>query len=282
MTAPRSVEFLLVAYGNPTEVVEFVDHVRMVEPGPEIRFAVCDNSPAPHATALDERTDVVLVRRPDNPGYLPGGLAALRASVQERGALPDWAILSNTDLTFESTDLTAVLGDYDPLDPVVLAPRITEGTARIEKNPHLLVPRSLRRHRVNHYATLTPSLAYGYLMLSRVRLAVRTHRARRLTQPRTSVSAGSTIYSPYGAIMIFSRGFLDRDALPSDVPITAEEYAVAERARREGAPVVFEPRIHVHHDPHTTTGPKVSWPRAVRLSRAFTYIHHDAERAARG
>lgn len=280
MTAPESIEFLLVAYGNLTDVEQFVDHVRQVEPSPAIRFAVCDNSQTSGVTEMEGRTDVVLVRRPDNPGYLPGGLAALQASVREHGGLPDWAILSNTDLTIESTDLVTVLGDYDPRTPVVLAPRITEGAARIEKNPHLLRSRSRMRHRVNHYVTLTPWLAYGYLVLSRIRLALRTRRYARGTGARTTAAAGSTMYSPYGAMIVFSRGFLERDALPPDVPITTEEYVVAERARREAAPVVFEPRIHAYHDAHTTTGPKVSWPRAVRLSRAFAYIYADAARTA--
>jgi GT2 family glycosyltransferase len=281
MTAPDSIVFLLVAYGNLTDVEQFVDHVRHVEPSPAIRFAVCDNSQTSGETGLEKRTDVVLVRRPDNPGYLPGGLAALQASTRDHGELPDWAILSNTDLTFENTDLVAVLGDYDPRTPVVLAPRITEGPDRIEKNPHLLQPRSRTRHRVNHYVTLTPWLAFGYLVLSRIRLALRTRRFARGSESRITATAGSTMYSPYGAMIVFSRGFLEREALPPDAPITTEEYVVAEQARREAAPVVFEPRIHVYHDPHTTTGPKVSWPRAVRLSRAFAYIYADAARADR-
>jgi GT2 family glycosyltransferase len=278
VTPPGSVDVLLVGYGNLPEVEAFIEQVRRLEPSPAIRFAVCDNSPTAQPTSIPERTDTVFVRRPDNPGYLEGGLTALRASSDRRGGLPDWAILSNTDLTFESAHLLEVLAEHDPATPLVLAPRITEGDARIDKNPHLLSARSPGRHRLNHQLTRTPALAFGYLVLSRVKLEIRLRRAGRHDAGPAAV--GSEMYSPYGAMLIFSRGFLERDALPADVPITAEEYVVAEQARREGAPVLFEPRIHVHHEPHTTTGPKVSWPRAVRLSRAFAYIDHDASRAA--
>jgi GT2 family glycosyltransferase len=281
MTRPESVVFLLVAYGNLAEVERFVAETRRAEPSSAVSFAVCDNSPTSVPTSLEDRDDVVLVRRPDNPGYLPGGLAALKTWVSATGGLPDWAVLSNTDLTTESTGLLDVLAEHDPTRPLVLAPRITEGEARIEKNPHLRLARSPRRHRLNHVVTRTPGFAYGYLVLSRVRLQLRLRRATGPGGVAEGVApTGSTMYSPYGAQIFFSRGFLERDALPSDVPITAEEYVIAERARREGAPVVFEPRISVHHDPHTTTGPKVSWPRAVRLSRAFAYIDHDVRSAS--
>ena len=153
MTRPESVVFLLVAYGNLAEVERFVAETRRAEPSSAVSFAVCDNSPTSVPTSLEDRDDVVLVRRPDNPGYLPGGLAALKTWVSATGGLPDWAVLSNTDLTTESSGLLDVLAEHDPTRPLVLAPRITEGEARIEKNPHLRLARSPRRHRLNHVVT---------------------------------------------------------------------------------------------------------------------------------
>jgi hypothetical protein len=88
--------------------------------------------------------------------------------------------------------------------------------------------------------------------------------------------SGTRMYAVYGAIIVFSRGFLSRVDLPEHVPLLAEEFAIAEVARRADVPITFEPRLHMHHDPHTTTGPAVTPRRAAMLSKAFRYISRTA------
>src|SRR4051812_35815631 len=106
------VLFLLVAYGNADDVVEFVRMMR--ERDPALAFAVCDNTEnQPDASrdhlrlALAEQaTEVVF--RPDNPGYLDGARAALAAWRRAHpGDLPHWVVLSNTDLTVEGESFTS-------------------------------------------------------------------------------------------------------------------------------------------------------------------------------
>ena len=219
--------------------------------------------------------DVVTCRRPDNPGYLDGGLAALARYREATSTLPEWIILANTDLVFRTSGVVEHLSrTYEAREPLIVAPRITEGDTRVEKNPHVLNRRSRARLRTNHALTAAPILAFGYLTLSVMRRGI----ARLLasggakTRGQVSAEAGQRMYSPYGAIIIFSRGFFERIGLPGGVPLLAEEFAIAETAERHGAPVVYDPAVHVHHEPHTTTGPKITWRRARMLSTAFRYI----------
>ena len=150
----------------------------------------------------------------------------------------------------------------------MIAPRITEGPERWEKNPHLLRARSPERLWVNVLAAGGILRAYGYLILSKVR------HTRNVSKGNLGevAPAGTTMFSPYGAVLIWSAGMVERHGLTDNVPLLAEEYAVAEVARRADAPVVFDPSLHFVHDPHTTTGPKVSVRRARMLVRAFTWI----------
>lgn len=245
------------------EVGEFIERIRVHLPN--ALFAVCDNTEV-RGTDVPLPPEVVVCRRPDNPGYMEGALVAWEALRSVRPSCDvDWVVISNTDLQVVQLASTSLDG-FDPGVPLVLAPRITEGVNSIEKNPHLVRRRSRRRLWINHLATKGLPLALGYLMLSAGRMRFARRRdVRGSFTPRT-------VYAPYGAMMFFSRAFWDAARFPRYVPLLAEEFVVAEMATLLGASVVYEPAIHVHHDANTTTGPKLTRRRAAMLSRAFAYI----------
>lgn len=263
------VLFLIVAYQNHAEVDEFIKMTRRLPNSRRVAFSICDNSTS-NSVSLGS-TDVTLTRRPDNPGYLEGALAALETFVRDNGAMPDWIFLANTDLTFESAEFWDGLNGYNASEAVLLAPRVTETESRLDKNPHQQEPYSAGRLAVNALLTSTNSLAYGYLTLSALR---DRYGARAPKRPVASNrrDGASTMYAPYGAIVGFSRAFFEANDLPRNVPLFAEEFAIAEVARRSHVPVVYEPRIHVHHHAHATTGLLGSRRQAALLRVAFRYI----------
>lgn len=264
---------LLIAYNNGDEVRDFIDHARR-RLGDSVSIAVCDNSLQPDEIGFADAD--VAVHRPENPGYWGGGMAALEAYRAAGNFEPSWVGLSNTDLTFERTDTIELLNEWGVDRPLVVAPRITEGEDRVEKNPHLSRARSTTRLKLNHLATATPRLAYMYLVLT----AAKYHAARAVGRVPSLVdlpSRGTAMHSPYGALIFMNRRFLEAATIPDHVPLLAEEWAIADGARRIGAKVVFEPGIHVLHDPHTTTGPKVGMGRAHMLSTAFKFINEEVD-----
>lgn len=265
-----SALFLVVAYQNHDEVDRFIAQIRSLPDGDQLALSVCDNSPE----GGSHSNDVTWVNRPDNPGYLEGALVALEAHHRRFGTVPDWVFLTNTDLSIESTDLLAVLGQYNATQPVVLAPRVTETEARLDKNPHLLNPRTAKHLGLNAALTATPTLARGFLTAS----ALRDRSGTRTSKPQEP-STAATMYAAYGAIIGFSSAFLDAHPLPRCVPLFSEEFVIAEVARRAGVPVTYEPRIVAYHEAHATTGLLPSRKRAVLISRAFRYIWRYRARA---
>lgn len=278
--------WLLVVYKNGDEVASFINQLRALPGSDQFRYAVCDNSPDSGTSHAILGDDVVWVRRPDNPGYLEGAWVAreeyLRRSPVEA---PSWTAISNTDLTLASSDVLAALSSWDESLPWLIAPRITEGDHRSEKNPHVFQSRPLWRHRVNAWVTSTrlSSLIYLAMWAGRSRLSAARHVARHDgAQWQRTHPAGTEFYSPYGALMLFSRGFFEHDGeLPRNIPLQSEEYFLAEAAIERGAPVVYVPDIHAHHAGHSTTGPKVNWTRAAAVSRAFRAIYEHSRSSAR-
>lgn len=261
--------WIAVAYGNRNEVAQFVDGVAPIG-GELYGWAICDNSAEP-VPALNVSTSHVFVSRPDNPGYLEGALVCIDEWRARYGTLPEWVVLTNTDMKLVSGDPLDALKKFDPTVPIVLAPRITEGPTSIEKNPHVLVSRPRWRMRVNRWAAATTGLAWLYLVASRARLALNGRRRRRTVRNgRPSDADPATLmFAPYGAMIFFSRAFLELNAIPRNVPLMTEEYFIGEASRAAGAPVVYVPEIHAHHAAHQTTGAKVSWQRARAISRGF-------------
>lgn len=271
--ATPDVLFLLVVYNNHDEVQRWISEVSC-DRACSVAFAICDNSPIARSWEPAAGVPVSLVARPDNPGYLEGGLVALEHYVASVGRMPPWIFLSNSDLVFGPAGLGAVVSlKFEPDIPVIIAPRITEITSSLERNPHIRSPRSRFRLWANRLVTWYTPMAYLYLIASELRL----HRAKR--GPRSV--PGELMYAPYGAMVCFSRGFLEGFKIPRNVPLLAEEWAIAEVARNGGVPVVFEPRIHVYHRSNATTGPPVSWRRAVLLRRAFWFMYKQVQQHGR-
>jgi len=254
--------YLIVEYRNREEVDAFSEHVKQIH-NSDCVVAVCNNTPD-EAPPLTQRTSAIdiLVSRPDNPGYLEGCWVALDAAYAS-GIAADWIAVSNTDLDLSLSEFR-VLELYGDA-PAVLAPRITEGP--VEKNPHVLKPRSNFRLKLNHLATYTPILALPYLVASAASAKWRTG------PPSTSLAKqGSRMFSPYGALILFNRAAMDSIARPRMVPLLAEEWAIATACKTAGVDILFEPNIHAIHNAHQTTGGPVTIARARMLSRAFRYI----------
>jgi hypothetical protein len=260
--------WLVVAYNNRREVASFVERVAQLNPD-EFAWAICDNSPDEGAGIDVEPTSHVYVSRPDNPGYLEGALLGLEEWIAKGGDLPDWVVVSNTDLELVSGDPTVQLVAYDPAIPRVIAPRITEGEDFTEKNPHILHERSKERLRLNHWATATTGLAWVYLVGSQMKHRLRTWTVRRVSGASGTELGPTDMFAPYGAMMFMSRGFVESSALPRRVPLMTEEYFVGKAAAAAGARVTYEPKIHAHHVAHETTGGKVSRQRARAISLGF-------------
>ena len=261
---------LAVAYGNRAKVRDFCITIRGLYDPEMVHIAVCDNSPDRDGDF--EFASTVATTRPDNPGYWGGALAALDAYCRHNAVMPEWIAITNTDLDYKSADMLQVLSSHASSSPLVIAPRITEGM--IEKNPHLLAPRPRWRLWVNHLLTYSTSIAFGYIAASRLRSYVRSKNGGE--RKKALAPSGTRMYSPYGALIFFNAAFVSARPLWPNVPLLAEEWAIAEMAIERLAPVTFEPGIWVRHEPHQTTGTKVSRRLATMLSRAFEFIWETA------
>lgn len=271
---------LIVCFKNHEEIADFVKHCE-VELDGLCDFAICDNSPEDEQRDMDDLLGALgpsvrwtLIQRPDNPGYLEGGLLALESFVAAHG-WNSWILLSNTDIELVGGASWVRLLDRDHSVPLVLAPDVLEGSPERHMNPHLYTRRSIRRSFVDRWFCATTMTALIYLSLHLLLEGVRRRR------PEEVLAGGTrTIYSAYGAIIVFSKTFMQLNAIDRNVPLFAEEYAIAEAALNSSVEVTYDPSIVARHAANAVTGPTLTRFRAKRIGTAFRYIYLD-RRAAR-
>ena len=254
------VVFLCVNYHNEGDTAAFVNSVMSQEPNDLSSVVVIDNNEGtqPHETLrqLADSSNQVMVLSPGrNLGYFGAAAWGLERFLQ-LASLPDWVIVANTDMLFPGTDFLARLFSlHSDAPPAVIAPAIYSTVTGVNQNPHLVRRPSRTRSRFytwvyRYYPTF---VVYGAVAL--VRATVRRWWTVALRKQKRDSGKPHAIYAPQGSFIIFNRRYFECGGdLEHGAFLFAEEITVAEKAKRLGLEVVYDPRLEVHHRAHATTG----------------------------
>jgi GT2 family glycosyltransferase len=223
------------------------------------RMTIVDNSEDPEEvrrleTMADPDPRVEVRAAPRNLGYFGGAHWLL----SEAGAEPAiWTIVSNMDVRLAEPAFVARLLRMDGTAPV-LAPLVVGAPDGRPQNPYLVTRPTVRKMHQLRLAFSRPALAQTCQLVARM---------AELLRPRCDVAglAPRPVYAPHGSfIPVHRRYFAEGGSLQHPVFLFGEEITIAERCRRLGLPVMFEPTLRVIHDRNQTTG---VW-RSRRILRA--------------
>ncbi|MGY1834621.1 glycosyltransferase family 2 protein [Blastococcus sp. SYSU DS0510] len=207
-------------------------------------LVVVDNSESEHqASALraicssDSRTEVLVA--PSNLGYI-------HAAEWARSVLPDdatWTAVCNTDLSLSESFVSRLSALRS--DAAVLAPDIVAMPSARRQNPYMK-----KRPTVSRMASRRLVLSFRWSARLASKLA-----ASRKKQTVAPPLGPRDIYAPHGSFMLFNRVFFEHGgSLRHGTFLFGEEITIAERVRRLGLRVVYEPTLEVCHLEHQATG----------------------------
>src|SRR5712664_2676696 len=137
-----SVLTICVNYPNEDETCAFVRDVLRQKGDFHQRVVVVDNTIPPKLDSplrrVFESDGRVSVLNPDgNLGYMRGAAWGLREHVSRFG-LPDWVVVSNTDIEMPQADFFSNLVKFHSLaPPAVIAPTIFSELSRRDLNPYM-------------------------------------------------------------------------------------------------------------------------------------------------
>ncbi len=263
-----SILTLCVNYHNEAETVGFVRGLLRQEGDFNQTVAVVDNSVPFRADSplrsIRESDERVCVLWPDrNLGYF-GGAAWGLCKYTDQFELPDWIIVSNSDIEMSQPDfLSNLIGFHSSAPPAVIAPAIFSELSRRDLNPYM--ENRPTRLRMRSYKLLFRyyliSSSYHALSFAKAMLRRKSGNLRSIIsgkiRPRPSFSnkvlLPRPIYAPQGSFVVFGRKYFEcGGSLDHGAFLCGEEFFIAETARRLGLAVLYDPRLEVVHKEHAT------------------------------
>lgn len=255
---------ICVNYHNEKETQEFVLDLLGLESNELLRILVIDNGRGKNLNKalneirkLDSRVQVLKARK--NMGYLGAAQWGLREFLSKE-PLPDWVMVSNTDIRMCQYDFLTRLFLYYPNDaPAVIAPSILSMSSLRDQNPYMVHRPS--KMRMKFYKRVF-NYYYGYLLYE----LFSTAKDKLIKNMVRSISVilgkrnfaklkPRRIYAPQGSFMIFHKIYFDMGAgFDYGVFLFGEEIFVAESARHFGLTVRYDPRLRIMHKRHSTVG----------------------------
>jgi GT2 family glycosyltransferase len=252
-----------VNYQNDAETFEFASTLAAL-PGYNGDVYVVSNSPSTQLDGLlalnnarSDQSRLFLIFPESNLGYFGGAARALNIYLTEN-SLPEWTMVSNTDVVFSDQDLFNKLAtEYPSGPPAVVAPDIVLQSrsglpsSLTHQNPHMESRPAALRLRFLHLMSRWYPIYAGYELLSTARYALGRTLGIGSGAAADGLAKARSIYAPFGACMFFHRSYFE-SGCGLDYPsfLFGEEIFVAESARARQLRVEFNPRLRVVHREH--------------------------------
>jgi len=267
---------LCVNYKNDEEAADFASHV-VAQPGFDGRVVVtsCSTPKSPRLLSPQE-PNVKSIDAKANLGYFGGAAFGLQEHLKE-APMPDWILVSNTDVAFTDHRFFAGLDQIEREGaPAVVAPEIRlespglRPSTSTHQNPAMEARPSRRRLQLLLWASRWPLVYWSYENLT----AFRWGMVNRLSgASERSDSLPRNVYAAFGACMVLHRSYFDNGGtLRFGGFLFGEEVFVAETARRLGLRTRYEPRLRLIHREHGTTGSVGAFGRQRYVYQSLKYL----------
>jgi GT2 family glycosyltransferase len=276
------VLLLAVNYRNPEEGCRYVEQVQALEGSDTIATALVANdvsaAEANTLAAIQEQRNVFIYASKENRGYFGGAQWGLE-QFSESHPVPDWVIVSNTDILFpDRALLRKLLALYTGHAPMVVAPDVVLDsdtlllTSRKHQNPQYWIRPSARKMHLLKWLHRYHWIGAVFSVLSALRYTLGAFVGGRGDRDTDVPLLPAQIYAPFGAFMIFHRSYFERGGtFHHGAFLFGEEIFVAETVCELGGEVIYDPRLRVLHHGSTSMRHVASRQRARYARDALAY-----------
>ena len=224
---------------------------------------------------------LIIYKPNDNLGYYGAANFALHR-YQEKNSLPDWVVVSNTDVKIvDKYFFNNLINKYQSNQKaIIVSPHIQSSESSVEwvsyqKERASVNTIKIKRLIYNAYPLL---VAYDFYTYARWLLRHKLFAVFYTDKQNTNSSKGGefTVYAPAGAYTIFKKSyFLAGGTLNSGTFLYGEEVFVAEVARKLRIDVYHDPSLRITHKGYATTNLFNSSSVLKYKKDAMNYIHNE-------
>lgn len=258
----KKILILCVDYHSSSDTTKFVNTVLNIHPSVNVVLVL--NSGAQHfENDFFSRERLFTYDFGSNLGYMQGASNGLKAYL-ESNELPDWVILSNTDIMFPDISIFERLSN-DARDNLIIAPDIISSDG-VHQNPFLV--RRLAKNKLKFLVAINSSaiasLMYNFLAKIKSKIKVAYDK---------SVSSPLDIYAPHGAFIIIASSYFSRGgSLDHPTFLYGEELILAERAARIDIKISYDKSYKIIHAEHVATGKMPGTFRSKALKESLNAV----------
>lgn len=257
----------VVCYNNEDEIAAFAEMLNKQTMSSDIELVVtCNlcNAPEKFRARLGEIRKGTRVFCPEkNLGYLHGCLYG----VERYGGAFDWAILSNTDITFKKESFIEDLLSSCEKDNDVwaIAPNTFRSSNGVQQNPFCLSRPSCRRMwlwKTAYSTALTFSL---YFLLAAIK--------RKIKKEEVEHIDSGYIYAEDGSFFMLHRDCIRAlQGEKDDIFMYGEELLIAEIISENGKKIFYDKDAILIHNENSTTGKILSRQKQKWFKKSYRYL----------
>ena len=261
---------IVICYNNASEVIEYYNEILSLDDGKKVGYVVVINSATEeeidNLDTFSQEHDHVYVYNPGkNLGYMNGLLYGYRMYREQTGLLPQYVIMSNTDIAFQDKAfVTKLENKYYDNNLGVIGPSILVSELNSYDNPV-----SDERYTVNQLDSIIKKHSIPVLRESYVTAAFLKPKFIKRKKDTTSRS----VYELHGCFFILSSKYAEYlKELEFGVLLYSEETFIAENAYRKGFIAYYDAELEIIHKEHSTTSKLKPTRRAKLMAESLSWI----------
>ena len=253
MSLPENsiVLFLLVCYYNEEETIKMVEEQILKQDYKNIRIIVTINgakdlSKFQHLAHIEPRFSFVISQQ--NIGYLNGADLGLKTFCKTQ-TLPDFAILSNSDVTIQNMSfISELISKHSNSKNAVIGPSIISSLTGHNQNP-------MYEHRLSKTRLQLILLFFSNYLLYIIYNTLALIK-RKLFMPSANIKNNITkdVYALHGSFIVFKSDYFNSGAtLNYPAFLFGEELFIAEQCIKKNLTQQYDSSLSVIHHEHQTT-----------------------------
>lgn len=244
-------QFLILInnYFSSAEVNTYLSQLDKLEKDIQIEiYVIINDNTGEFTQEITPRTLSVYTLSPnENLGYIGGCSNAYEYWIHTlKKDIPDWLMISNTDLKLPKDFLTIL--NFTKPNMAVLSPTVIDENQNIQ-NPHLM--KRVNKKKIQTYIKIFSSPIYTAVYWLASTLKAKWHPPKKTQHNTTQYE----IYAAHGSIFILTKEFFKKGGTFENCPfLYGEEIFIAEQNYNLKLSSIIIPSIIVIHKAHSTTG----------------------------
>jgi GT2 family glycosyltransferase len=263
LTQKKRVLILGIIYKSWEDTIRFVDSIKRCLEN-EVRVILVDNSEIFPGSSFMEKIGsfdfITYIKSEKNLGYFQGARSGLTFYLKDNPVLPQWIIVCNVDIIFETPEFMNRLDSLENIpDLGVIAPAIISNKWKTDYNPFRMSRIPLKK--LFFYRFIYSNILFhnGYILFHYLKRIMKLMWHKIRVNRKSDLKPPVKIYAPHGSCIIFHKNYFERGGTLDHVSfLFGEEIFIGETARKLDLNVLYVPDIVVLHYEHSSIGNFIS------------------------